>query len=41
MKNRPSTEGTTVYLPEFVEEFVEREQNFSVYKSFDAPGRAP
>ncbi len=33
-ENRPSTEGTTVYLPEFVEEFVEREQNFSVYKVF-------
>ena len=33
-ENRPSTEGTTVYLPEFVEEFVEREQNFSVYKVY-------
>jgi len=33
-EDRPSTEGTTVYLPEFVEEFVEREQNFSVYKVF-------
>jgi nitric oxide reductase NorD protein len=33
-ENRPSTEGTTVFLPEFVEEFVEREQNFSVYKVF-------
>jgi hypothetical protein len=33
-ENRPSTEGTTVYLPEFVEEFLEREQNFSVYKVF-------
>lgn len=33
-ENRPSTEGTTVYLPEFVEEFVERDQNFSVYKVF-------
>ena len=33
-ENRPSTEGTTVFLPEFVEEFVERDQNFSVYKVF-------
>lgn len=33
-ENRPSTEGTTVYLPEFVEEFVEREENFSVYKVY-------
>ncbi|MEX2245454.1 MAG: VWA domain-containing protein [Dehalococcoidia bacterium] len=33
-EERPSTEGTTVYLPEFVEEFVDREQNFSVYKVF-------
>lgn len=33
-ENRPSTEGTTVYLPEFVEEFVERDKNFSVYKVF-------
>jgi hypothetical protein len=33
-ENRPSTEGTTVYLPEFVEEYVERGQNFSVYKVF-------
>ncbi len=33
-ENRPSTEGSTIYLPEFVEEFVEREQNFSVYKVF-------
>ena len=33
-ENRPSTEGTTVYLPEFVEEYVERDLNFSVYKVF-------
>ncbi len=33
-EDRPSTEGTTVYLPEFVEEFIDREQNFSVYKVF-------
>ncbi len=33
-EKRPSTEGTTVFLPEFVEEFVERDQNFSVYKVF-------
>jgi hypothetical protein len=33
-EDRPSTEGTTVYLPEFVEEYVEREMNFSVYKVF-------
>jgi hypothetical protein len=33
-ENRPSTEGTTVYLPEFVEEYVEKEMNFSVYKVF-------
>ena len=33
-ENRPSTEGTTVFLPEFVEEFVERAENFSVYKVF-------
>ena len=33
-EDRPSTEGTTVYLPEFVEEFVERDLNFSVYKVF-------
>ncbi|MBF6600508.1 MAG: VWA domain-containing protein [Dehalococcoidia bacterium] len=33
-ENRPSTEGTTVYLPEFVEEFIDRDQNFSVYKVF-------
>jgi len=33
-ENRPSTEGSTIYLPEFVEEFVDREQNFSVYKVF-------
>ncbi|HXK33022.1 MAG TPA: VWA domain-containing protein [Dehalococcoidia bacterium] len=33
-EERPSTEGTTVFLPEFVEEFVERELNFSVYKVY-------
>ena len=33
-EDRPSTEGTTVYLPEFVEEFIDRDQNFSVYKVF-------
>ncbi len=33
-ENRPSTEGTTVYLPEFVEDYVEKEMNFSVYKVF-------
>ncbi|HZP57849.1 MAG TPA: VWA domain-containing protein [Dehalococcoidia bacterium] len=33
-EDRPSTEGTTVYLPEYVEEFIERDQNFSVYKVF-------
>ncbi len=33
-EERPSTEGTTVYLPEYVEEFIDREQNFSVYKVF-------
>ena len=33
-EQRPSTEGTTVFLPEFVEEFVDRDQNFSVYKVF-------
>ncbi|HEX5480752.1 MAG TPA: hypothetical protein VFY79_13635, partial [Dehalococcoidia bacterium] len=33
-ENRPSTEGTTVYLPDFVEEYIEREQNFSVYKVY-------
>jgi len=33
-EDRPSTEGTTVYLPEYVEEYVEREMNFSVYKVF-------
>jgi hypothetical protein len=33
-ENKPSTEGTTVFLPEFVEEFVERDQNFSVYKVY-------
>ncbi len=33
-EERPSTEGTTVYLPEFVEEFVQRDENFSVYKVY-------
>ncbi len=33
-EDRPSTEGTTVYLPDFVEEYIDRDQNFSVYKVF-------
>jgi nitric oxide reductase activation protein len=33
-EERPSTEGTTVYLPEFADEHVEKEQNFSVYKVY-------
>jgi hypothetical protein len=33
-EERPSTEGTTVYLPEFVDEHVEKEQNFAVYKVY-------
>ena len=41
-EDRPSTEGTTVYLPEFVEEYVEREMNFSRVQGVrDAPGGAP
>ena len=33
-EERPSTEGTTVYLPEYVDEHVEKQQNFAVYKVF-------
>jgi len=33
-EERPSTEGTTVYLPEFVDEHIEKEQNFAVYKVY-------
>ena len=33
-EDRPSTEGTTVYLPEFVEEFGDKVQNFAVYKVY-------
>jgi nitric oxide reductase NorD protein len=31
---RPSTEGTAVYLPEVAEEFADKEKNFSVYKVY-------
>ncbi len=30
----PTTEGTTVYLPEFVEEHVDKRDNFAVYKVY-------
>jgi len=33
-EERPSTEGTTVYLPEFVEEHLDKAQNFAVYKVY-------
>ena len=33
-EDRPSTEGSTVYLPEYVDEYVEKKQNFAVYKVF-------
>jgi nitric oxide reductase activation protein len=33
-EERPSTEGTTVFLPEFVDEHVEKGQNFAVYKVY-------
>ena len=31
---RPSTEGTAVYLPEFAEEFPDKQGNFAVYKIY-------
>jgi len=34
VSERPSTEGSTVYLPEYVEEYLEKEQNFAVYKVY-------
>jgi hypothetical protein len=33
-EERPSTEGTSVFLPEFVDEHVEKDQNFAVYKVY-------
>ncbi|MGB2694735.1 MAG: hypothetical protein WBD55_06040, partial [Dehalococcoidia bacterium] len=33
-EQRPSTEGSTVYLPEYVDEYVDKEQNFAVYKVY-------
>ncbi|MBI4571545.1 MAG: hypothetical protein HY723_06305 [Chloroflexi bacterium] len=33
-EERPSTEGTTVYLPEYADEHVEKDQNFAVYKVY-------
>ncbi|MCI0856099.1 MAG: hypothetical protein J4N98_05380 [Chloroflexi bacterium] len=33
-EERPSTEGTTVYLPEYVDEHIEKTQNFAVYKVY-------
>src|SRR3990170_5643183 len=33
-EERPSTEGTAVYLPEYVDEHVEKVQNFAVYKVY-------
>ncbi|OGO53277.1 MAG: hypothetical protein A2148_09125 [Chloroflexi bacterium RBG_16_68_14] len=33
-EQRPSTEGTTVYLPEYADEHVEKVQNFAVYKVY-------
>ena len=33
-EERPSTEGTTVYLPEQVDEYVDKDQNFGVYKVY-------
>lgn len=33
-EERPSTEGTSVYLPEAVDEHVEKDQNFAVYKVY-------
>ena len=33
-EHRPSTEGSTVYLPEYVDEHVDKEQNFAVYKVY-------
>ncbi|MCH8950426.1 MAG: hypothetical protein IIB87_08625, partial [Chloroflexi bacterium] len=33
-EERPSTEGTTVYLPEYVDDHVEKAENFAVYKVY-------
>jgi hypothetical protein len=33
-EERPSTEGSTVYLPEYADEHVDKQQNFSVYKVY-------
>ena len=33
-EERPTTEGSTVYLPEHVDEYVDKEQNFAVYKVY-------
>ncbi|MCH7811529.1 MAG: hypothetical protein IH958_02765, partial [Chloroflexi bacterium] len=33
-EQRPSTEGSTVFLPEYVDEYVEKTQNFAVYKVY-------
>ncbi|MCH7699266.1 MAG: hypothetical protein IH865_10065 [Chloroflexi bacterium] len=33
-EERPSTEGTTVYLPEYVDDHIEKAQNFAVYKVY-------
>ena len=33
-EERPSTEGTTVFLPEYVDEHIEKAQNFAVYKVY-------
>ena len=33
-QSSPTTEGTAIYLPEVVEEYEDKEQNFAVYKVF-------
>ena len=33
-EERPSTEGTTVYLPEYTDQHVDQQQNFAVYKVY-------
>jgi hypothetical protein len=33
-EGRPSTEGSTVYLPEYADEHVEKRENFAVYKVY-------
>ena len=41
-ESSPTTEGTTIYLPEMVERYQNKEDNFSVYKVFAThQGRPP